>query len=181
MWSQWEGSADGYVSDIQHNFMVTPMFGPQQLQWFAEEALDMPPEYAAIIITHYAPEAKDFNVFKGIVDAFNNQTVYRGQYIGAEEWQSTRIAVNYENAYGEIIALFQGHKHMDAENDFFDTIPCINVTTTGAYWAVNDENAENRVKGTATEFALDAVVIDRTNRKIYLTRIGAGDDRVISY
>lgn len=55
------------------------------------------------------------------------------------------------------------------------------MTTTGAYAAVRDENPPDRVKDTASEFAVDAVVIDRESRKIYLTRIGAGEDRVIEY
>ncbi len=180
-WSQWEGNENGFVPDIQHSFGHTPIFGSQQLTWFAEEALDMPPEYGAVIVTHFAQDAKDFHVFKGIVDAFSNQTVYRGQYVGAQDWQSTHIAVNYENAYGEILAVFQGHRHTDAVYDDFDCVPCISITTAGAYWAVRDENAPKREKETASEFAVDAVVIDRENRKIYLTRVGAGEDREIAY
>jgi hypothetical protein len=70
---------------------------------------------------------------------------------------------------------------MNAEYDYFKNVPCINTTTTGAYWAVRDENASERIKGTSSEFAVDVVTIDRTARKIYLTRLGAGDDRVIDY
>ena len=180
-WSQWEGDEDGFVPNIEHSFGHTPIFGPQQLKWFAEEALDMPPEYGAVIITHFAPDARDFHVFKGIVDAFSNQTTYAGSFKGVEDFQSTSIAVNYENAYGEIIAVFQGHMHVDTQYDFFQSVPCINMTTTGAYAAVRDENPPDRVKDTASEFAVDAVVIDRESRKIYLTRIGAGEDRVIEY
>ena len=123
----------------------------------------------------------DFEIFKGIVEAFNNRTVYSGNYIGEEDWQTTKISVDYENAYGEIIAFFQGHNHTDATYDYFDGIPCINITTAGAYWAVRDEDAEERVKGTSSEFSVDVVVIDRENRKIYLTRLGAGKDRVFDY
>lgn len=180
-WSQWEGEADGFVPDIQHSFGHTPLFGPQQLQWFAEKALDMPPDYGAVIVTHFAPDAKDFAVFKGIVDAFSNRTTYEGSYIGVEEWQSTHIAVNYKYANGEILAVFQGHNHEDAVHDFFQKVPCINVTTAGAYWAARGDSALERTKGTTTEFAVDVVVIDRESRRIYLTRVGAGDDRVIVY
>ena len=180
-WSQWEGEEDGFVTDIQHSLGHNPHFGPQQLIWFASEALDMPPDYGAVIVTHFAPDAKDFAVFKGIVDAFSNRTTYEGSYIGAEEWQSTEIAVNYKYADGEIVAVFQGHNHEDALHDFFESVPCINVTTAGAYWAARGDTALERVKGTASEFAVDVVTIDRGNRTIYLTRLGAGDDRVIHY
>ena len=180
-WAQWEGNEDGFVPDIQHSLGHTPHFGPQQLMWFAEKALDMPPDYGAIIITHFAPDAKDFEVFQGIVDAFSTRSTYEGAYEGAEEWQSTEIAVNYKYADGEIIAVFQGHNHEDALHDFFQKVPCINVTTAGAYWAVRGEDAVERIEGTASEFAADVVVIDRESRIIYLTRLGAGSDRTIPY
>lgn len=180
-WSRWEGNSDGFVSDVQHSFNHSPHFGTQQLVWFAQEALDMPPDYSAVIVTHFAPDANDFEIFKGIVDAFSGKTVYEGTYTGVQEWQSTKIAVNYEESVGEIIAVFQGHKHEDAFYDLFEDVPCINVTTTGAYWAARGNTALERVKGTATEFAVDVVVVDRDERIIYLTRLGAGEDRKISY
>jgi hypothetical protein len=180
-WSKWEGDEDGFVPDIQHGFMQTPIFGPQQLEWFAAEALDMPAGYGAVIITHNASTAKDFSVFKGIVDAYSGRTTYEGSYEGEELWQSTDIAVNYRYVEGEILAVFQGHNHADGQFDYFQSVPCIEITTAGAYWAVRDENAEGRVKGTSTEFAVDVVVIDRDSRTIYLTRLGVGEDKVITY
>lgn len=180
-WSQWEGNEEGYVYNIEHSFFHSHRFGAQQLHWFAEEALDMPKEYGAVIVVHFAPGARDFDIFKGIVEAFNDRTTYEGKYTDNEDWQKVDMAVNYTNAYGEIIAVFQGHNHMNAEYDYFKNVPCINTTTTGAYWAVRDENAAERIKGTSSEFAVDVVTIDRTARKIYLTRLGAGDDRVIDY
>lgn len=180
-WSQWEGNEDGYVYNIQHSFFHSHRFGSQQLHWLAEVALDMPRDYGAVIVAHFAPAALDFDIFKGIVDAFNDRTTYQGRYRGVEAWQEVTIAVDYTNVDGEIIAIFQGHNHTNAEYDYFDNIPCINTTTTGAYWAVRDENAEERVKGTSSEFAVDVVTIDRVARKIYLTRLGAGEDRVIPY
>ena len=65
--------------------------------------------------------------------------------------------------------------------DQFEHVPCVNITTAGAFWAVRDENPEKRVKGTSTEFAVDAVIIDRESRTIHCVRIGAGEDRVIEY
>lgn len=180
-WSQWEGEADGFVPDIQHGFMQTPIFGPKQLAWFAAEALDMPPGYGAVVIAHNAQTSKDFEVFKGIVDAYSSKTTYEGAYVGERTWQSTDIAVNYKYADGEIIAVFQGHNHKDSRVNLFQSVPCIEITTAGAFWAVKDEDAEKRVKGTSSEFAVDVVVIDRDSRTIYLIRLGAGEDRVIQY
>jgi len=178
-WSEWLGNEDGFTYDIEHSFFHTPIFGSQQLNWFANEALNMPSGYGAILIAHFAPSAKDFDVFKGIVDSFNNKSLYSGSYIGVREWQSTHISVNYQNVNSEIIAIFQGHNHIDTQYDYFDTIPCINITSACGESRV--ENPIKRVKGTATEVAADAVIIDRIKRKIYMIRLGAGDDRVIDY
>lgn len=46
---------------------------------------------------------------------------------------------------------------------------------------MRDTYTSERVVGTATETALDVVTIDRLNRKIYMTRVGAGNDREIEY
>lgn len=180
-WNEWAGNDDGLVTDILHSLGHYPVFGQKQLDWFANEALDMPPGYGAVIVTHFASDAKDFELFKGIVDAFSNADIYEGEFHGDAEWLSSSISVNYTDCFGEIIAVFQGHRHVDALFDQFDKVPTINITTTGAYWAVKDENAESRVKGTSSEFAVDAVIIDRNARKIYLIRVGNGEDRVISY
>lgn len=178
-WSEWAGNEDGFAYDIEHSFFHTPIFGSQQLNWFANEALDMPSGYGAILIAHFAPSAKDFAVFKGIVDAFNNKSLYSGSYIGVKDWQSTHMSVNYQNVNSEIIAIFQGHNHIDTQYDYFESIPCINITS--ACGDSREENPIKRVKGTATEVAADAVIIDRDKRKIYMIRLGAGDDRVIDY
>lgn len=180
-WTKWAGREDGFVEDVEHNFFNRPHFGPKQIEWFANVALEMPEGYGAVIVTHFAPSANDFNVFKGIVDAYNHKTAYTGSYIGARDWQSSSVSVDYSSAKGEIIAVFQGHNHTDQFYEYFATVPCINMTTTGAYWSVKDENAITRVKGTSTEFAVDVVVIDREARKIYLTRLGVGSDRYIEY
>lgn len=187
-WSKWAGDEEGFVVNIQHSFFHTPLYGEQQLKWFAEEALDMPSDYAAVIIAHHVNNVEanknpviDYAILKGIVDAFNNKSKYSGTCYGAEEWQSTNISVNYENANGEIIAIFSGHNHKNITYDYFETVPCIHITTTGAYWDVRDENAEERIRGTASEFSVDAVVIDRVSRKIYMNRLGAGEDRIIEY
>ena len=180
-WSKWEGRADGFVEDIQHSFFHNGMFGPKQLSWFAEKALDMPDGYGAVIIVHSAFDAKDFNVFKGIVDAYSGKTTYVGSYEGVRDWQSSTVSVDYTNVNGEILAVFQGHKHEDASYEIYADVPCINITTTGAYWSVKDDYKIPRVKGTSTEFSVDVVVIDRVDRKIFLVRLGAGYDRVVEY
>lgn len=180
-WSQWKGKNNGFVEDVQHSFFNNPLFGQTQLKWFAEEALDLPEGYAAVIITHSSNSAKDFELFKNIVDAYSGKTTYEGQYTGAVSWQSSSISVDYTDTKGEIVAVFQGHEHKDMTQELFADVPCINVTTASANWDVRNDYELERVKGTSTEFAVDVVVVDRAARKIHMVRLGAGYDRVVDY
>ena len=77
-----------------------------------------------------------------------------------------------------MICVFSGHNHVDG---CIRTDGGLNVisTTCDAYGA--PEGGVVRAKGTITEQAFDVVNIDYENKKIYMTRIGAGEDRVFSY
>ncbi len=178
-WSEWAGDEDGFTTDIEHSFFHNPIFGQAQLSWFANVALNMPKDYAAVIITHDASSAEDVEIFKGILTAYKNKSTYNGTYSGSQTWQSSSVAVNYTNAVGDIIAIFHGHNHQDIINTTTYAVPYIGITTAGA--DARDTNAPTRTVDTATETAIDVVTIDKTNKTIYLTRLGAGTDRSVSY
>ena len=88
------------------------------------------------------------------------------------------ITYDYSGCTGEVICVFSGHNHVDG---CIRTEGGLNVisTTCDAYGA--PEGGVVRTKGTITEQAFDVVNIDYENKKIYMTRIGAGEDRVFSY
>jgi len=178
-WTEWDGEEDGFTTDINHSFFHKPLFGQEQLTWFAEEALNMPEGYSAIIGTHSLDSQSDIEVFKGILSAYKNKTIYTGSYTGTEEWQSSSISVDYSNAKGELIATFHGHQHKDQIDTTNYIIPYIGITASGG--EPRDEDAPTRTVGTSTETAIDVVTIDKTNKKIYMTRLGVGSDRVIEY
>lgn len=46
---------------------------------------------------------------------------------------------------------------------------------------VGDKNKEPRRDGDKTELLYDIVTIDKKKRRIFITRVGAGKDREISY
>ena len=88
------------------------------------------------------------------------------------------ITYDYSGCTGEVVCVFSGHNHVDG---CIQTDGGLNVisTTCDAYGA--PEGGVVRTKGTITEQAFDVVNIDYENKKIYMTRIGAGEDRVFSY
>ena len=82
----------------------------------------------------------------------------------------------------EIIALVTGHCH----DDYYDYDPDLGyliLSTTcdaGTAQAALDEVNPTRTAGTTLEQAFDVLTVDRTNKMLYVTRIGAGSDRALS-
>ena len=83
-----------------------------------------------------------------------------------------------------IAALFVGHTHYDmstVHNYAGKSVLVICTMQDAAIISQNTENGIPMVIGTDTEQAFDLVQIDFTNRKIYCTRVGAGESREFSY
>ena len=130
----------------------------------ATKAIEMinnvPDGWSVVVISHIGTnETKETlntlkNSIKPIADALKNN--------------STRI-----NAIG----IFCGHTHADALFKYND----INIiaTTSDAYKKEFGDLSRN--KNDISEQAFDVVNIDTKNRHVYLTRIGAGNDRDFTY
>lgn len=91
-------------------------------------------------------------------------------------------ALGNTNKKSQLIAMIGGHTHRDEITTNYGCL-LISVTTdaggtTASDW---DANYPTRTAGTTTEQAFDVFHIDIVNRVIYMTRIGAGADRQISY
>jgi hypothetical protein len=82
-----------------------------------------------------------------------------------------------------VVAAFCGHNHLDRMIVSPAGYPVISLTCDGGGSSSWDWDHENRTRtpGTTEEQAFDVVQIDRTNRTIYMTRIGVGRDRTCSY
>lgn len=170
-------------SIAKYNRFATSCYGQEQLDWLANEALDMPDGYGAIITSHVPPNIT-YTVDKvqliGIINAFCRRTTYRGSYnVGIEGWTNNEVDVDFTDAKGEIIAMFAGHVHQDTVDTTTLDCPLITIISAGA--PVNDGESPERVFGTDTETSFDIVTINRRLRIIYLTRVGAGEDRQINY
>ena len=77
--------------------------------------------------------------------------------------------------------IFSGHTHRDflEKNDLGYAVVATTCDGIGAYDLCDD--SYERVKGEFSEQAFDVVQVDTSNRKVFLTRIGAGYDREYTY
>ena len=177
--SVYEDGTAVYNSD--HNFV----FGNEQLNWVANSLLTVEESKKVIFMAH-APIrfCLDGSILTGILTSYKNKIHYKesinitGEYWGNDEKYSTiSVDKDFTNAKGDLVGYFHGHIHKDTisiNDDFVE----ISITTAGGPNIKDDyflDGTLNRVKGTATETAIDLVTV--TSDYIYLTRIGSGYDR----
>ena len=76
----------------------------------------------------------------------------------------------------DITACFGGHYHADFEQYSKTSVPFIYTGNVIMY-----EYRVPRIDGDKSELLFDVVTIDKEKRTIFMTRIGAGEDRKIQY
>lgn len=99
----------------------------------------------------------------------------------AHGYDYVNVNVDFSEAKGDLIGYFSGHAHADynyLKNDWGLNI----ITTRCDAKEENDStlNAE-RIAGTTTEQSFDVFTVNKAQHKIYATKIGAGNDRIITY
>ncbi len=161
----------------QHVFAVSQ----KQLDWLLTEALVFEEEgWDIVMVSHtfFGPEDKEstgLKVINDIIDAYQKGTDIHESYCEKEFLLHCHAEFSkYQR--GNIIACFAGHHHKDFESYTKTGVPIIYTGNVMMY-----RYAVPRVDGDKSELLFDVVSIDRTAGKIFLTRIGAGDNREITY
>lgn len=169
-----------------YNSMKFGVYGSKQLNWLANEALNTDKR---IIVSAHQPltQSIDGSILSGILNAYNARTSYSNakdvtsQYWGNgvedETYRITSVTKDFSGAKGRVIAYFHGHIHKDTMDNASHSFVVASITTAGA--DVRDSNPEERVPDTATETALDIVIINKG--KIDFIRLGAGENRTTTY
>ena len=94
-------------------------------------------------------------------------------------FQPILTALDAMQANENVIGVISGHRHFDGS---VTTSAGTNVIATTCDARIEYSGSQlTRTIGTITEQAFDVVQIDLSNRKIYLTRIGAGSDREFNF
>lgn len=180
-----------YAADLNGRVVFNnSCYGQEQLDWFADIALDMLEGYGAVVITHVAPRpvneatipyTVDYMQIVGIINAYIDKTTFSNSFTGGVDgWSNSTVNVDFTSAKGEVIAMFVGHEHRDIIDTETLKCPIINVVAAGAP-ANGSYTSYNRPFGTGKETSFDMVTINRTTKMIYCTRVGAGSDRAVSY
>ena len=181
-----DGSVDADGNAV-YNSMKNGVYGTEQLKWLCEVALNVP-EGTRIIVSAHQPfgSSKDGELLAGILEAYNKRITYtgtknvQGDYWGKDVTDTTytniSVSADFSEAKGKIVIYLHGHIHKDTIDATSYSFAVASITTAGA--DVRDTDPPLRTPNTATETALDFVIMSKT--AINFIRIGAGSDRVIA-
>lgn len=189
--SQWNLHSENEDGTAVHNAQKYSGFGQEQLEWLANEALDVPAGWSVVLVGHVPPieayqaKIRDYEPLCGILNAYANRGIYSGSYShnadnGEGAWADVAVEVDFTAAKGEIVGWFSGHRHLDSmELSSGLPFPVVTVTCAGNY--AYDTTEGTRTINTDTETALDVVTVDKNAGMIYCTRLGIGSDRCCGY
>ena len=155
----------------------------EQFDFLINDALtnELDDDWAVMVFAHcpVTQEISDRELMQGVLKAFRNKTSYKGNYAGSFSYDAVSVDVDFSNAKGEFVGYFHGHNHIDS----VDTSCGFNVIGTRCdAMEENDSTLKaQRIQGTVTEQSFDVFTVNKAERKIYGTKIGAGSDRTISY
>ena len=161
----------------------------KQIDWFVNKALKVEKGTDIVVVGHTAvfpdklSEATDtddrrIRYINDILDAYKNGEKINKTY-GEGDFEVKVDADFTTSDRGNIIAYFAGHHHADIIQHSKAGIPYIYIANFIMYNEAG--HVLERVDGEKTELLFDIVTIDRDSKTIYLTRVGAGEDRVVKY
>ncbi len=162
----------------QHDYS----YSQKQFDWVINRALKFDEEgWGIVFVTHVLPFEREWDTTRRrlhpmheLLVAYKNGESYK--YKSDEKHVELDIDVDFSNrTRADIIATIVGHDHSDwvIKEDgltYIETANCVMYKTNPL-----------RVDGTAAELLFDIYTINRAERKIYITRIGCGENRVVEY
>ena len=151
------GGTEGYVASM--NFVAQALMSTPSgysIVVFNHIIVDETGNVASFLTSDYFP----------MLDKYNNRQTYT---YGGNTY-------NFAQGGGEVVCIIGGHTHYDYNTTTTGGIPVI-VTTTDNAGAEYAGSGLTRTPGTISEQAFDVFTIDVGSRKVYATRIGAGQNR----
>ncbi len=178
-----EKTEKGYA---KYNRMLHFGFLQKQINWFANVALAVPDSTWSVVVcshaTYYGALEEDhafnynYDLMMNVINAFKKHTSYTGKTQHENPLFNAEISVDFTGKGGNFVAWLGGHRHDDHIN-VLDGITLVDVATDASY-----ENYKKLGKrGKIEEHAFDVFTIDTKLHKVYVTRIGGGEDREFDY
>lgn len=176
--------------NLKYNGQWQYAFSDKQLNWVAHTALDFSSKpdkekWSVIFFSHIAilqegVYGADNDIANGevmweIIKGYKNGTSYSSAPTSGDFASSVNVDYSGQGQ-GSVVACFFGHVHFDqvVRRDGINLISTLNAYTNQDF-----EDAPERIKGTESDTAFDILTIDYSKGKLFMTRFGAGQDRVV--
>lgn len=173
----------------KYNKMRLPGYRQVQLEWFAKEALRVPStDWTVVLCTHANPATKviedDYycrneDAVLSIINAYRSGIPYEveNRHEDIPDY-SIHLTGDFTGRGGEFAVWVSGHTHIDLTTVVSGTL----CTAIISDWNHQSRGLPfHRTGGTFREHAFDIFTIDTKKHKLYVTRVGAGDDREYDY
>lgn len=148
-----------------------------QINWLKSTLNSVPDGYVVAIESHLVPLNAD--QFASFPAAKIGTTISNGEDLQAIVSAYVAKTGDFASAKGDLLGWFGGHYHAD---DITVRNGVTYITTLADCMSVWDiKGVPQKTVGTVSEQAFDVATVDRTNRRVNLTRIGAGSDRSFTY
>ena len=149
-------------------------FSEDQINWVKKEALSLPDdEWSCVFLSHVYVLNKEENPWGDGADNFVNMNAMRSV---VSDFINRRG--DMANSKGSFIAWLAGHRHADGMVKIDDFI---HVIQDGDTCQKADNDGYKREANTISEQSFAVYTVDKAKRKVYITKIGAGDDRSFTY
>lgn len=166
----------------------TYAYSNTQLNWLAHIALKIPDEqWKVMFFTHVNPFPEEMigadnlvyngTVMLDIIDAFKMGTKYNSIATTGDFGQSVSVDFSSQGL-GKVIAFFYGHTHSE-QVVTRKGIKYISTWNDVPRKSLSNPNAPARVIGTTSEICLNIVTVNFDLNKIFITKLGVGDDLVV--
>mgnify|MGYP003302373909 CR=1 FL=1 len=171
--------------NLKYRGQNTFVLSQKQVEWLTKTALDFKEDgWGAVIVSHSALckntrlkaeeyESNYLDVVNETINAFvGRKKVQKEMFDGDFR---IKLDADFTNAKSQIYAVVLGHFHDDIIVN--ETVPYIATANSSMY----NSQFYKRNQGDKTELLFDFITIDKAKRKIYITRVGQGEDRETNY
>jgi hypothetical protein len=168
----------------------TYAYSNAQLNWLAHIALKLPNnQWKVMFFTHINPFAEEMigadnlaynsSILLEIIDSFKSGTSYMSLETGGDFGQSVSMDFSSQGP-GNVIAFFYGHTHSEQVLTR-NGIKYISTWNDAPRKSVSNPNAPARTIGTNSEVCLNIVTVNFSTNKMFMTKLGAGNDLIIEF
>lgn len=178
---------------LRYRGQDTMAMSQRQTDWLINKALKFEDKgWSVLFISHWVPlhldeekEAHDNKYLEhltDIVDAYKNRENIDKVYYDGDFELLVKTDFKGEKR-ADVMGFLIGHNHVDRVSETKSGIPVISTGNAGMFNSGMKDGVFEVVRkdGDKSEILFDIVTIDKTKRKIYLTRVGEGEDREIGY